>query len=207
MAAAAAVAVLGVTACGRDAETDAADAPPPTAIEAPAAPVEAALQPEGTAAGFTARAALNDMYEIESSRIALQKSQDNDVKRFAQMMLDDHTRTSNEGRAVIAQQGVQVTLPERLDEPRRNLIDALNAAAPGEFDARYIDQQIQAHETTLGLMQTYARAGDNEAVRAWASRTAPAIENHLQMARGLKRTPTPAPGADAATNNAGAQRR
>ena len=207
MAAAAAVAVLGVAACGRDAETDAADAPPPTAIEAPAAPVEAPLQPEGTAAGFTARAALNDMYEIESSRLALQKSQDNDVKRFAQMMLDDHTRTSNEGRAVIAQQGVQVTLPERLDEPRRALIDELNAAAPEAFDARYIDQQIQAHETALGLMQTYARAGDNEAVRAWASRTAPAIENHLQMARGLKRTPTPAPGADAATNNAGAQRR
>ena len=194
--AAAAVAVLGVAGCGRDAETDAADAPPPTAIEAPAAPVEAPLQPEGTAAGFTARAALNDMYEIESSRLALAKSQDNDVKRFAQMMLDDHTRTSNEGRAVIAQQGVQVTLPERLDEPR-----------PEAFDARYIEQQIQAHEVALGLMQTYARAGDNEAVRAWASRTAPAIENHLQMARGLKRTPTPAPGADAATNNAGAQRR
>jgi putative membrane protein len=205
MAAVAAVAVLGVTACGRDTESDAA--PPSATLEAPAAPVDAPLQPESTAAGFTARAALNDMYEIESSRIALEKSQDNDVRRFAQMMLDDHTRTSNEGRAVIAQQGVQVTLPSRLDEPRRALVAELTAAPPEAFDARYIDQQIQAHEAALKLMQTYARAGDNEAVRAWASRTAPAIENHLQMARGLKRTPTPAPGADAATNNAGAQRR
>jgi putative membrane protein len=207
MVAVAAVAVLGVTACGRDTDSDADAAPPSATLEAPAAPVDAPLQPENIAAGFTARAALNDMYEIESGRMALEKSQDNDVRRFAQMMLDDHTRTSNEGRAVIAQQGVQVTLPSRLDEPRRALIAELEAAAPEAFDARYIDQQIQAHEAALGLMQTYARAGDNEAVRAWATRTAPAIENHLQMARGLKRTPTPAPGADAATNNAGAQRR
>jgi putative membrane protein len=86
-------------------------------------------------------------------------------------------------------------------------MNELAAAAPEAFDARYIDQQIEAHEAALGLMQTYARAGDNEAVRAWASRTAPAIENHLQMARGLKRTPPPTSGADPATNNAGAQRR
>ena len=202
MAAAAAVAVLSVSGCDRE---DAGTASAPAAPE-PAPTADAPLAAADTAAGFVSRVALGDMYEVASGRIALQQSQNNDVKRFAQMMVDDHTRTSNEIRAAIAQQGVQVALPEQMDEPRRNLINDLNSAAPEDFDDRYIDQQIQAHETTLGLLRDYARSGDNPAFRDWASRTAPAVENHLQMARGLKRTPTGDPGG-AANNEGGAQRR
>ena len=206
MAAAAAVAVLGVAGCDRggDADTAAAPAAPPETA-APAA--DPPLAPAGTAAGFVSRLAISDMYEIQSSAIALQRSQNNDVKRFAQMIIDDHTRTSNESRAVIAQQGVQATLPAQMDEPRRNLINQLNSATAEDFDDRYIDQQTEAHQNVLALIRDYAENGDNEALREWARRTAPAIENHLQMARGLKRTPGGEAAGGAANDNAGAERR
>jgi putative membrane protein len=123
------------------------------------------------------------------------------------MMVDDHTRTSNEVRAVLAQHGVQAALPGDLDEPRRNLINQLNSATAEDFDDRYIDQQIEAHQNVLALIRDFAQNGDNEPLKAWAGRTAPAIENHLQMARGLKRNPAGAGTDGAANDNAGAERR
>ncbi|HEX8570188.1 MAG TPA: DUF4142 domain-containing protein [Caulobacteraceae bacterium] len=197
MVAAAAVSVLSVSACDRGGDNQAAAAPPSPAAAPPPVPP---MPPAGAAAGFAARTALNDMYEVEAGRLALERTGDNDVKRFAQMMVDDHSRTSNEVRAMIAQQAVQAELPSQLDAENRARVDALTAAAPADFDQRYIDQQIAAHESALALLKDYARGGDNQAFRDWASRTAPAIENHLQMARGLKRAPAGDSAGDAATN-------
>ena len=205
MAAAAAVLALSVSGCGRGEDSGTATPAPASEVPTPEAPPE--LPPAETAAGFAARAALSDMFEIESGRIALQRSQDNDVKRFAQMMVDDHGRTSNEARAMLAQQAVPAILPSTLDEERRRLIEQLNSAPAEAFDDRYIDQQIDAHERALALMKEYARAGDNQVFRDWASRTAPAIENHLQMARGLKGAPSGDTAGGAASNRDGAERR
>ena len=200
MVAAAAVLFLSVSGCGREGESEKAAAPQPAA---PPVAAEPPLPAEGTTAGFAARAALNDMFEIESGRIALERSQDNDVRRFAQMMIDEHARTSNEARAMLAQQAVAVRLPRTLDAERRRMIDQLKSVPEGEFDQRYVEQQISAHESALALMQEHARAGDNQVFRDWAARTAPAIENHLQMARGLKGAPV----EGAASNPDGAERR
>ena len=202
MVATAAVLVLSASGCDRSGEGETA-APASPAAPAPAAPAPAA----DTAAGFSARLALSDLYEIESGRLALGRSGDNDVKRFAQMMVDDHARTSNEVRAMLAQQAVQADVPRTLDSEHRSRMAALQAAAPAAFDQTYVDQQIAAHEATLALIRDYARSGDNQAFRDWANRTAPAIENHLQMARGLKRAPSGETAGDAATNQAGAERR
>lgn len=207
MAAAAAVAMLGVSGCDRDgnADTASASAAPQAPETSPAA--DAPLPPARTAAGFVSRVALNDLYEVESGRIAVQRSSNNDVKRFAETMVGDHTRTSNEVRAVVAQQGVQASLPTTVEERRRNLINYLNSATAEDFDDRYIDQQIQAHEEMSAMLRDYAASGDNEALRQWANRTAAAIENHLQMARGLKGAPTAEAGGGASNNEGGAQRR
>ena len=201
MVAAAAVLVLSVPGCERDRDSR-APAAEPTPAPAAAAPVPNA----DTAAGFAVRSALSDMYEVDSSRIALQRSQDNDVKRFAQMMIDDHGRTSNEVRAMLAQQAVAVALPAAPDAEVESRLNALRSASAEAFDQTYVDQQIQAHESALALLKDHARNGDNQVFRDWASRTAPAIENHLQMARGLKRAPA-GPAGDDADNQAGAEPR
>lgn len=203
MVAVAAVMVLSVPGCERDRDSE---APAPARPEAPAA--AAPVPGADTAAGFAVRTALSDIYEMEAGRIALQRSQDNDVRRFAQMMIDDHGRTSNEVRAMLAQQAVAVDLPRDPDEEVTSRLNALRSAPAETFDQTYVDQQIQAHETALALLRDHARSGDNQVFRDWANRTAPAIENHLQMARGLKRAPAGEPaGAAAATSQSGDQAR
>jgi len=183
---------LALVACGRDDEAAPVTAEAPqTAAEAqtaaaPGLPAdEAALPAASTAQGFLARAALSDMYEIAASQLVLERTQNADVRRYAQMMVQDHTRTSNEAQAAARTESIAFTAPTALDARRQGLVQQLRGEDGADLDERYIEQQVAAHEEALALMREYASGGDNAALKAWATRTAPMIENHLQMARAM----------------------
>ena len=69
--------------------------------------------------------------------------------------------------------------------PLQGKLDALKAVKGADFDKLYISQQIPAHEAALQLMQGYAATGDNEAVKGFATKTAPVIQHHLDAAKAL----------------------
>jgi putative membrane protein len=192
-------ALAGLAACGpqnpeQDAGAPAAQHPAPEPA-ASTAPIVMA------AADYVASAAAGDLYEIESSRLALQNARNPEVKAFAQMMVDEHTKSSADLKTAMAQSGQTLTEPAGLPPDRQALIDALNAAGSNGFDAAYLTQQVQAHEAALKLHQTYAQSGDVASLRAFASATVPLIQRHLDAVRQLRdRTvsaPATAPGTAA----------
>src|ERR1041385_3338406 len=63
--------------------------------------------------------AMANMAEIETAKLALQKTQSDRVKSFAQQMVDDHTKGLDEVRKVAAARSV--TLPTELDAKHRPL--------------------------------------------------------------------------------------
>ena len=151
----------------------------------PATVAEAEAPAATTAGGFVTRAALSDLYEVQSSRLALERSQTPAVRAFAQRMIDEHTRMSNELGAAIAQAGLNANPPTVLDAERTELLRELREASPGDFDDRYIDQQTESHENTLNLFRDFSGNGDNDLLKQLATRGAPMIENHLQTVRAL----------------------
>jgi putative membrane protein len=190
--AASAAAALSAAACNRgettDPETEAAGA---AATGQPAGTVtvaEAEAPSATTAAGFVTRAALSDMYEIESSRLALERSQSPGIKAYAQRMIDDHTRMSNEMKATVAQAGLESRPPAVLDEERLTLIRELRESSPGDFDAKYLDQQAESHENARNLFRDFSNNGDNDQLKQLASRGLPMIENHLQTVQALDKS-------------------
>jgi putative membrane protein len=135
---------------------------------------------------FVAAAAMSDMFEIESSRMAVGRSQNAGVKAYAQRMIDEHTRSSAELKA--AAQGVEdAVIPTELDERRKGMLDNLRGASPVDFDDRYLDQQSAAHRETLTFMEGYANGGDNPALKAFAAKATPMIRMHLDEAVRLDR--------------------
>ncbi|WP_294271978.1 DUF4142 domain-containing protein, partial [uncultured Sphingomonas sp.] len=56
----------------------------PVAAQTPPPPPPAAAKAQ--AAAYVRAAGMSDLYEITSSKLALQKSRNDDVRRFAQMM-------------------------------------------------------------------------------------------------------------------------
>lgn len=138
-----------------------------------------------TAAGFAEAAAQSDMYEVAAAKIALQRSHRDDVKSFAQNMIDAHSGTTRELKHLVSSGKVQVTLPTAMDDRHKGMIDNLTGAGDADFDGRYIDQQETAHSEAETLFKTYADNGDNADLKQFASNTVGAISSHLKMAHDL----------------------
>lgn len=203
-------AALAVAACsGEGAEQRAPDqtmAPVNAAQDATAAVVgagSAALASLNTA-DFVAAAAQSDMYEIESSKMAVGRSSNAEVKRFAQMMIDNHTKTTAELKTLIA--GVEdAVIPATLDQRRQGLLDNLRGASQADFDATYLDQQSNAHREALAVMEGYARGGDNAGLKAFAAKTAPIVKGHLDQVTALDSRGTDESASASATSSTSSQ--
>lgn len=201
------VALLALAACGEaedataEAERAATEATTETttAVEDATTTVTDAVTPAAdatTAAGYATNAALSDMFEIESSRIAAQKAKAPEVKELAQMMIDAHTKTTNELKSALASAGVQVTLPTALDQRRQEMITELQRESTTDFDTRYLDQQSRAHSEALDLHRDYADDGDNATLKAFAAKTAPIVEQHLERVKKLDKSGADEPAAN-----------
>lgn len=177
----AAVAALALTGCGTAEDTtEAAPTETPVAETTTATEAPAAATPQS----FVDAAAASDMFETESARVAQEKSQTPAVGDFAQMMIDDHS-TSTESLRQAAGQVEGVTVSPKMTPDQQQKLTALRDAPADQFDALYKQQQVAAHEQALQLMQNYAEAGQSEPLTGFASTTAPVIERHLGMAREL----------------------
>ena len=128
--------------------------------------------------------ATSDLTEIAAAKIALQKGNP-DEKAFAEMMIADHTKTSDELKALVASGATKATLPTGLDSASQKKIDDLNSISPGDFAAQYDPMQVKAHEDAVSLFQRYANGGNNLKLKEWAAITLPALQHHLDMAKAL----------------------
>ncbi len=128
-------------------------------------------------------AAAADMFEIEASKIAAARSQNGEIRAFAEMMIAEHTASS--ARLSEAAQSAGVSVPSALDDMHRSKLETLNAADDAGFDALYIDQQVAAHDAALALHRDYAAGGPDAALKAIATEMVPKVEAHAEQARRL----------------------
>jgi putative membrane protein len=124
------------------------------------------------------------MFEVESSKIALSRSKDQRTRQFADMMIKDHTKTSNELKALVKKmEGIKV--PASADAEHQKKIKQLQSATGAQFEQQYRAMQIEGHETAVKLFEGYAQSGDNSELKAWAEKTLPHLRTHLQHAQAL----------------------
>ena len=144
------------------------------------------------APGFLAQASSANQFEIQSSQLALQASQNPAVRNFANVMIADHTQLGQQVANVAAAAHLPPPPPGLLPAQQAAL-DQLRAAGVGySFDAAYRQAQIDAHQQAIGLMQGYATSGDVLELRNAAGAAIPMMQRHLAMAQGLVVAP-PAP--------------
>jgi putative membrane protein len=135
---------------------------------------------------FVQKVAMSNMYEIEAGKIASTKGKSGVVKQFGQHMVEAHSQTTAELKGIVEAEKINVTLPAKLDDDHQKLIEKLNEASAEYFDKTYADQQEEAHKEAVKLFESYAKDGDNAAVKAFAAKTLPVIKEHLQSAKKLE---------------------
>ena len=129
-------------------------------------------------AGYVAQAGAADLFEIESSKIALEKSQNKAVRDFAQMMIDQHQKSTADIKAAAQKAGVTVQ-PPALMANQQQILEEIKAADAGNFDSVYVRNQRMAHNAALALHQGYARNGDTPALKETASAVAKVVQEHI----------------------------
>jgi putative membrane protein len=137
---------------------------------------------------FIKEAAMSDMLEIETAKVAQQKG-DADDKKFADMMITDHTKTSTELKS-LTPADLKTAIPASLDASHQKKLDKLKETKPEDFASEYDSMQVSAHKDAVSLFERYAKGGDNAALKDWAGKTLPALQHHLDMAQKLEKNRT-----------------
>ena len=135
---------------------------------------------------YVEMAAASDMYEIESSRMALARSQSSEVRQFAQMMIDHHTMTTQQMMQAAQATGINPP-PPMLLPPQRTMLDELQPLNGAEFERMYLRQQRMAHRMALALHQTYSGSGDTPQLQQAASLAVPVVQRHIDQLQALPR--------------------
>ena len=130
---------------------------------------------------FIEQAALGGMFEIETSRVALDKSSNPAVREFSQTMIDEHTEVDKELRAAVAAANVQSPpLPTVLDKAHSDMVIELKKETAEDFDEAYVDDLVDAHEKAIVLFEDYAKDGDNPVLKKFAADTLPVLKQHKE---------------------------
>ncbi|MBN9479483.1 MAG: DUF4142 domain-containing protein [Bordetella sp.] len=182
---AASAAALTLAACNQQRSSEVVDKVE-DAVSEPVGQTSAAALGAHMVSAYVPNAAMGDMYEIQAADIALERSQNAQVKALAQMIKADHTAAAAALKAAAAQAAPDVSLPTELDQRRKGLIDNLRSASAASFDKTYVDQQVAAHEEALTLHRGFSDKTDAPALAEHARAVLPKIEAHLQRAKELQ---------------------
>jgi putative membrane protein len=132
---------------------------------------------------FLTRASNSNLYAIEESRLALDRSGDAKVKAFARQMVDEHGTAEAELQA--GAEGSGAAVPTMLDAEHQAHLTALQAKSGADFDRAYVADQGENHSNALTLYGDYMLWGEYEKLHALAIKMIPITEAQLKAVQVL----------------------
>jgi putative membrane protein len=130
---------------------------------------------------FAVKAADGGMLEVELGKLAQTNAASPEVKKFAQMMVDEHTKANDELKTVAAQKNI--TLPAAMGEKCQKKYNDLAEKKGKDFDKDYISLMVSDHKDVVDEFEKEAEKGNDPELKAWAGEKLPALRHHLEMAQ------------------------
>lgn len=180
---AASLAIITVAGCNKEAEPD-ADTTTRVAASDTAAPA-AAERAETPGQSFANVAAASDVFEIETSKLAIEKASTAKIKTFARQMVKAHTETTTKLKTASAAATPPIAPVVALTAAQQTQLDDLRGKSGAEFDRAYVAAQITAHQATLDSLKGYSAGGNVHSLKTFATDLIPVVTAHLNMAKSL----------------------
>ncbi|MGP1717076.1 MAG: DUF4142 domain-containing protein [Methylophilus sp.] len=131
---------------------------------------------------FLKNAAEAGNYEVEGSQLALKKSKDAEIQKFAKMMTEDHTQAAAKVKALAAQRGVE--LPKEPSLIQQAKLKYLETREGSKFDKSYAAGiGVAAHEQAVKLFEDAAEDATDTEIKKFAADTLPVLKKHLEEAK------------------------
>ena len=135
-------------------------------------------------AGFMRHAAADSLAEIDMGHIALDKSSSDQVKQFAQKIIDDHTKANDQLMSIA--QRKQVTLPTEPMPMAKQEAAHLKTLSGAAFDSAYARAMVKDHRKAIKLFGMESQNATDTDLKQFASTTLPILKTHMEMAEQLK---------------------
>lgn len=130
---------------------------------------------------FVMDAAHGGMAEVRLGQLALQRATDPQVKQFAQRMIQEHTQANAELMRLTTQK--RINAPTDVGPKYQAAMMRLMQLSGAEFDQAYMNEAgVNAHLESAAVYQRQAALGLDPDLKAFASRTLPRVQGHLEMA-------------------------
>jgi len=142
---------------------------------------EEAIETDPTKA-FIKEAWNSNLFEVKAAQLAQQKVRDQQIKRLAQKLIEDHTQANEELKQIAQGAGVDVS-QEQLDRIHQaKLAKMQKCPASADFDRKYVNGQVAGHTMNVLEFSYQSRNAQNDQVKQYASKCLPKLEEHLKHA-------------------------
>jgi putative membrane protein len=136
---------------------------------------------------FIRNAAIGGQMEVDLGKLAAEKASSDDVKKFGQTMVDDHSKANEELKSLASSKGVDLTKAmdnamKKSDSAKNKLEDKSGA----DFDKAYMKDMVSDHEKDVKEFEEASKNAEDAELKAWAAKTLPTLQHHLDMAKDIE---------------------
>jgi putative membrane protein len=142
------------------------------------------LQTNFNDANFVKVASMANQDEIDAANSAIKNSNSDDVKAFAQHMVDNHTKAGTELKSLADSKGWSVS--DQSDVKHMMAITNMEKLSGSEFNKSYATSAVKDHEDAIALFTIASDKASDPDLKAFASKMLPTFKEHLKMAQDLE---------------------
>jgi putative membrane protein len=132
---------------------------------------------------FIKHAAEGGMAEVELGQMAAQKASSDEVKKFGERMVNDHSKANDQLKQVAADKGVEV--PQKLSGKHEATKDRLSKRSGAAFDKAYMADMVKDHTEDVASFKRESQTAKDPDLRNFAQQTLPTLESHLKEAKSI----------------------
>jgi putative membrane protein len=136
-----------------------------------------------TGKAFIDKAAEINLGEVELGKLAEQKGNNAAVKDFGKRMIQDHSQAEQELDQLAKREGV--TLPSQPGPEAASLQQQLSSVSGEQFDQIYVQHMLAGHKGAVATFENEIEHGRNPAIKAYAEKVLPVIQDHIRIAEDL----------------------
>jgi len=132
-------------------------------------------------ASFMKQAADGGMAEVALGNLAVSKASSDDVKKFGQRMVDDHSKANDQLKQLAEQK--HVTLPDKPSKSHQATEAKLSALSGDSFDRAYMAEMLKDHKKDVADFKKASRSAADPDLKNFATSTLPTLQDHLKQAQ------------------------
>ncbi len=133
---------------------------------------------------FIKDVAQSSQIEIETSKLAMSKATNAEVKAFATRLVNEHTAASADLGSLVKTKSVTWSVDDPAYKAKRH--ESLQKASGAAFDKEYLEDMISDHEKAVARFAEETQNGKDSEIKAFADKMMPALQDHLKEARALR---------------------